>query len=654
MRMAVCLFAVLSWTFFLIGCSSSGQTGPQGPGGPAGPEGPSGVEIHSLIADPSIVKPGEKVVLTVSAADGAGSDLTFQWHAAIGSLSATNTNPVIWVAPTNAGSVLINVEVANGTGSKATGFVSVLVSVNPAGPIVTSVTPTEAKIGNEIRVTGSAFGSSQETSSLIIGGVAANNIVSWSDTEIHAIVPDGASTGSVRAIVAGVDSSPGYLVVLWDREHTENVPISTATGDQRDPQLISDGAGGAIIVWEDRRNGNFDIYVQRVNASGAVQWAAGGVAISTAANDQQSPQLISDGAGGAIIAWTDSRSGPSLDIYAQRVNRNGVTQWVSDGIPISAAPHEQSYPQLISDGNGGAIIAWQDDRNGVDLDIYVQRVDGNGGVQWASDGVPISTAVGDQIVPRLISDGTSGAIITWEDYQSGTEYDIYAQRINESGVVKWTSNGIAIAAMPGDQRHPQLIPDGLGGAIITWEDERVVTSPGIYAQRISGSGLAQWAVDGVTISMGTNKFGPVLVSDNSNGAIIAWEDGRSGTNSDIYAQRINGTGVVQWTPNGIPISTEINNQFVPQLISDGAGGAIIVWMDFRNIVRLDIYAQRVNGSGMVQWTADGVAISTTTDNQLNPQLVSDRVGGAIIIWQDYRSGTNYDIYAQGISASGRE
>jgi len=48
-----------------------------------------------------------------------------------------------------------------------------------------------------------------------------------------------------------------------------------------------------------------------------------------------------------------------------------------------------------------------------------------------------------------------------------------------------------------------------------------------------------------------------------------------------------------------------------------------------------------------------IVISAAADDQLNPHIVSDGSGGAIITWDDYRNG-NYDIYAQGVSASGRQ
>ncbi len=73
------------------------------------------------------------------------------------------------------------------------------------------------------------------------------------------------------------------------------------------PQLISDGANNTIITWQDSRDVADDIYAQKVNSNGEVQWTTNGKAICTANGNQLVPQIISDGAGGAIITWDDSR-----------------------------------------------------------------------------------------------------------------------------------------------------------------------------------------------------------------------------------------------------------------------------------------------------------------------------------------------------------
>jgi len=95
--------------------------------------------------------------------------------------------------------------------------------------------------------------------------------------------------------------------------------------------------------------------------------------------------------------------------------------------------------------------------------------------------------------------------------------------------------------------------------------------------------------------------------------------------------------LAQWVEDGVPICTATDYQGRPQSVSDGAGGAIIAWTDDRSS-NLDIYAQRVNASGTMLWTTDGVAICTTPGNQSDPHLVSDGAGGVIITWEDRRSG----------------
>jgi len=100
------------------------------------------------------------------------------------------------------------------------------------------------------------------------------------------------------------------------------------TGSQYNQQLASDGSGGTIITWQDyRRGSSADIYAQRPNAAGVPQWATDGVAICTATMTECRCVSSSDGSGGAIIAWQDYRSGTNYDIYAQRVNSSGVVQW---------------------------------------------------------------------------------------------------------------------------------------------------------------------------------------------------------------------------------------------------------------------------------------------------------------------------------------
>jgi hypothetical protein len=191
----------------------------------------------------------------------------------------------------------------------------------------------------------------------------------------------------------------------------------------------------------DYRRGDYDIYAQRVDGSGAIAWTVNGIGICVMNLDQVSPQITSDGARGAFIAWADRRNG-NFDIYVQRVNVTGAAAWIPDGAGICTAVQDQFSPQITSDGNGGAIVAWMDSR-GWSNDVFAQRVDANGRVQWTANGFAVCSERHTQRYPQVVSDGAGGAIIAWADFRSGN-YDIYAQRVQVSGVFWWTLNGVAI------------------------------------------------------------------------------------------------------------------------------------------------------------------------------------------------------------------
>jgi hypothetical protein len=154
--------------------------------------------------------------------------------------------------------------------------------------------------------------------------------------------------------------------------------IATASGDEQYPQIAPDGAGGAIITYA---LSGTSIYAQRIDAAGTIRWTPGGEPLCTAPDQQNSPQITADGAGGAVITWADLRAGyPNADIYAQRIDAAGDVRWTTDGEPITTHLEErQNAPKIVSDGSGGAIITWEDGRDELGVGssgIYAHRIHG--------------------------------------------------------------------------------------------------------------------------------------------------------------------------------------------------------------------------------------------------------------------------------------
>ena len=220
---------------------------------------------------------------------------------------------------------------------------------------------------------------------------------------------------------------PQIAQPAWPHDPTVNVALTPEViDDQTTPAMISDGHGGAIVAWYDNRDGSAsDIYAQRLNAAGVAQWNSNGVALCTAGGWQGSPVIASDGAGGAIVAWEDQGGGASK-VYAQRVSGAGIPLWTANGVGLCMVGGDQGHLAIAPDLAGGAIVAWEDGRGGsAGSDIYARRVDGSGNPQWSSNGVAVCTVAGDQRAPVIVSDAAGGAIVGWVDYRSTYEPHIY-------------------------------------------------------------------------------------------------------------------------------------------------------------------------------------------------------------------------------------
>lgn len=430
------------------------------------------------------------------------------------------------------------------------------------------------------------------------------------------------------------------------------------------PSIVSDGITGSIVAWYG--GAGSDIVARRLLIDGSVApgWPVTlPLVVSSAPGLQERPVLVADGTGGALVFWQDARNGSNYDIYAQHITSAGLifttpdANWVTDGIGISTAPGNEYSPMAVSDGAGGAIVVWQDGRQGAgNYDIYAQRVDGNGNLLWAPGGVPICAAVNNQINQVIIPDGAGGAYIAWQDFRKGTEYDIYMQRINGNGAIvgggRWITNGLGVCLSPNSQFTPQLSQDGAGGVYIGWQDFRTGTDNHIFAQHLTSGGalIAGWPDNGSPVCQAQySQYYPVLASDGGTNVFIAWQDYRDGTTNHIFAQKLTSDNR-GWVADGLQVTNASNGQFSPQVTPDKQGGAFVTWYDSRGGSTNDIFVQQLNAAGVknTAWDANGLAVCTAPNTQQFPVIATVGTGTSVMTWQDLRAGdvTTSAIFAQ--------
>ena len=441
-------------------------------------------------------------------------------------------------------------------------------------------------------------------------------------------------------------------VVLQDIKISQTVqspngiPISNAAIDEYIWFASTDGAGGAFITYE-----RPSYYGQHVDPNGNFLWNVSGLNLNI---NGKWPRMQSDGYGGFFLVYDlYNQYGYDFDpdLYTMRFDSNGAKLWPGDNVNISTIEEDMEpsidphTPDLCSDGGGGVFVTWRDSRLGA-KGIYIQRINATGTERWTLNGIRIMLG----FYPKICPDGVNGAIVA---SQYGT--DIYAQRINSTGDIQWIINGKNICTFSSDQFYPEICSDGVGGAIIAWEDNRYgAPHQSIYAQRINLNGDLQWDPNGIEIAQSSYYIEQLkIISDGSNGAIITWQDQRSGE-WDIYAQKVNSSGNILWGVNGTAICTADSYQQFQQMCNDGSGGAIISWEDNRAIYddnNLNIYAQRINSTGDIQWLTNGIPICKAFETQEKLSICPDNQGGAIITWDDYRD-QNHDVYAQRVAGDG--
>ncbi|MEM8995902.1 MAG: hypothetical protein AAGF23_14035, partial [Acidobacteriota bacterium] len=189
----------------------------------------------------------------------------------------------------------------------------------------------------------------------------------------------------------------------------------------------------AIIAWQDDRNGLGEPFAQKINASGLHQWSPwNGIRVGDGGIYSAGWELGSDGAGGAVMAWSSY-----LDIRYQQITAAGSLFWGVDGLPITSGAglfNQRVQPAVAPDGAGGAVIAWgtAHKTNSNVGNIHAQFVDPVSGPSWAAGGITVSNAADWQGQPDVVSSGECPAKVSFTDYR--TDGDATMQRIVCPGI----------------------------------------------------------------------------------------------------------------------------------------------------------------------------------------------------------------------------
>jgi hypothetical protein len=427
--------------------------------------------------------------------------------------------------------------------------------------------------GNVLNPTG--FAISTATDDQLVPAVAhdgASHFVVWEDER-----NGSADLFGTRVTNAGAVVTPA------------GTPVATI-GDPSARPSAATGGGGFFVAWADFRfSFDADIFGSRISAAGAVL-DPNGILLSTATTTAQVNAAAAFDGTNFLVVWQDARSGEA-DIYASRVAPSGR---VLDpgGIVVSGAAGGQLSPAVAFDGTNFFVV-WADIRTG-GYDIYGSRVSKAGAVLDPA-GIPVSASAGPQDIPSVAWNGTR-YLVVWQDIRTGID-DAFASRVTAAGVVQDPA-GIKVSSPTGTaERFPTVASNG-SGFLVAWGDERTpATAPDLWAARVSDAG-AVLDPTGFAVSVASGfQTASSLAYDGTN-YLATWADGRSG-NQDIYGTRISSAGaVLDGVTTGKPISTAPGDQSFPEVAFNGS--YLVAWIDRRNGSIDQIYGARVATDGTVQ------------------------------------------------------
>ncbi len=232
---------------------------------------------------------------------------------------------------------------------------------------------------------------------------------------------------------------PDYQDISGNAGTNSSGPIEFNTTTNEGPSTLRSGAGnqgnvftlnnmsgnGFAVVFTDDNSGDNNLYGQRFNNAGAIQWGAGGQALfNEIGRDFTYMHMAEDGANGIVLLASRDAAG----IRAKRIPAGGgFTNWEgptaanTPGLLIDAAGFNGN---AVTVGGARVLYAWQEAGN--NIQTAVRDIGAGAAVQvaeWKLDN-------GQN--PHAVTDSFTDAIVA---YENGGR--IYAHKINQNGVISW-------------------------------------------------------------------------------------------------------------------------------------------------------------------------------------------------------------------------
>ncbi len=326
------------------------------------------------------------------------------------------------------------------------------------------------------------------------------------------------------------------------------ITVSETTADQAAPYVTVDDNGTIYLAWQDKRNGNWDIYLT-TSQDGQI-WTTP-VKITESIMHQTNPVIVADhnDTPNVYVLWEDNRHG-HLDVFMAVSGDKFTTSSVGH---IVHHDGDQYDIAATVDAANSLYVFWTDERNPGNKNIY--GISSNGG-QWAV--LPVVTGDANQSSPAAAVEEQGNVLhLVWEDDRNGNMDIFYAATAGGLPALPLDGVNIIDDTSESDQWNPAIIARGSTEdrlkLFVCWEDGRniiaePVNSNSLFSVPVSNDRDIYFAEKSNTDPFGTNvlvnssagnterdQFSPAMALNRFNDPYIAWVENMPDTRNVICA-----------------------------------------------------------------------------------------------------------------------
>ena len=419
--------------------------------------------------------------------------------------------------------------------------------------------------------------------------------------------------------------------MVWQNN---GIPIRQGVHIEWQRTVCPGESGSMIFVWSDTRYGSRNVFAQKVDSSGVLLWGSQGSAVTNLPGRQEDPVAITDGDGGAFIAWVDYRFDDEGDIFIQHIDNQGNRMMDDNGEALARVDGRHLTINMCTDSLGGVFVAWQDKRNFLDDDIFGTHVSSNYEIIAPSSGVSIIQMNGNQGAKSLEYAGNNQATIIWSDTRSGSGNDIYCQKINMNMEKIFSDGGLEVSATSDLETTPRTTFMKNDTSFVIWQSGTESTD--IYYNLLTSGGLV-FSEPLQLCSFNSSKANPRIKRNQLGEVFIQWIDYRNDpTAGNHYYQRVSHGGNISWDQNGIQLDASGDDHHAR--FSPGGNRELFVYWERGTFPNVDIMYQGIQSDGSLLLD-NAEFVSNVSGYQSMPNTLFDNNNGSFVVFADQSNGS---------------